>query len=51
MQDVCKAKQTLLSKDCKNEMYLTCNIFLTYMGSKFKGEMKNYVKLKVIAAF
>ena len=40
MQDVCKAKDTLLSKNCENKMYVTCNIFLKYMESKCKSEMK-----------
>ena len=33
-RDVCKAKETLLSKDCKNDKYVKCNIFLKYMEAK-----------------
>ena len=40
MRDVCKAKETLSSKDCENDMYVTCNIFLKYMGTKCKSAMK-----------
>ena len=45
-RDVCKAKETLLSKDCKNDMYVKCNIFLKYMEAKCKSEMKKYVIIK-----
>ena len=46
MISVCKAKETLkiLSKECENELYVTCNIFLNYMKTKCAREMKNYVK-------
>ena len=50
MLSVRKAKETfkILSKECKNELYVTCNIFLNYMKTKKKkkcvSEMKKYVK-------
>ena len=36
MLSVLKAKETLkrLSKECKNELYVTCNIFLNYIKTK-----------------
>ena len=34
MLNVRKAKETLLSKECEKEMYLTCNIFLKYVDTK-----------------
>ena len=34
----------MLSKVCENELYLTCNIFLNYMNTKFAKEIKKYVK-------
>ena len=40
MQDICKSKETLLSKYCENEMNVTCNIFLKYKESKWTSEMK-----------
>ena len=47
--NVCKAKETLkiLSKECKNRMYVKCNIFLKYMQTKCVSEMKKYVKFEV----
>ena len=49
MLNVRKAKETLkiLSKECENEMYATCNIFLKYMKTKCVSEMKKYVKFEV----
>ena len=49
MLNVRKAKETLkiLSKECENEMYVTCNIFLKYMETKCVSEMKKYVKFEV----
>ena len=50
MLSVRKAKETfkILSKECKNELYVTCNIFLNYMKTTKKtkcvSEMKKYVK-------
>ena len=43
---VCKAKETfkMLGKECENDLYVTCNIFLNYMKTKSAREMKNYVK-------
>ena len=48
MLNVRKAKETLkiLSKECENEMYVTCNIFLKYMETKCVSEMKKYVSFK-----
>ena len=42
-----KAKETfkILSKECENELYVTCNIFLNYMKTKCAREMKKNVKL------
>ena len=42
MLNVRKAKDTLkiLSKECENELYVTCNIFLNYMKTKCVSEMK-----------
>ena len=51
MRDVCKAKETLLNKDCKNDMYVKGNIFLKYMEAKCKSEMKKYVKIKAPVTF
>ena len=44
--NVCKAKETLKipSKDCENNLYVTCNIFLNYMKTKCTREMKKYEK-------
>ena len=49
MLSVRKAKETfkILSKECENELYVTCNIFLNYMKRKCVSEMKKYVKFKV----
>ena len=51
IRDVWKPKETLLSKDCENDMYVTCNIFLKYMEVKCKSEMKKYLKIKAPVAF
>ena len=42
MLSVLKAKETLkmLSKECENELYITCNIFLNYMKKKCSREIK-----------
>ena len=42
MLNVRKAKETLkiLSKECENGLYVTCNIFLNYMKAKCAREMK-----------
>ena len=50
MQDVCKTRETLLSEDCENNMYVTCNMFLKYMEAKCKSEMKKYVNIKAPVA-
>ena len=49
MISVYKAKETfkILSKECKNELYVTCNIFLNYVKTKCAREMKKYVKFGV----
>ena len=47
MLNVCEAKETLLSKECENEMYVRRNMFLSYMQAKCVSEMKKYVKFKV----
>ena len=46
MLNVCKVKETfkILSKDCENDLYVMCNIFLNYMKTKFARELKKYVK-------
>ena len=40
--NVCKAKETLVSEDCENDMYVTYNIFIKYMEAKCKSERKKY---------
>ena len=44
-----KARETfkILSKECENELYVTCNIFLNYMKTKCAREIKKYVKFGV----
>ena len=44
MLGVCKAKETskMLSKECENDLYVTCIIFLSYMKTKSAREMKKY---------
>ena len=46
MLSVPKAKETfkMLSKECENKLYVTCNIFLNYMKTKCARELKKYVK-------
>ena len=46
MLNVHKTKETLkiLSKECENELYVTCNIFLNYMKTKCTREMKKHLK-------
>ena len=61
MLSVRKAKETLkiLSKECENELYATCNIFLNYIKTKCSREIEKYVevnlkkyeKIKIQAAF
>ena len=34
--DICKATNILISKDCENELYITCNIFLKYIEANCK---------------
>ena len=47
---VLKAKETLkiLSKECENEFYVTCNIFLNYIKTKCSREIKKYVEIKKV---
>ena len=47
MLSVLKAKETfkILSKECENELYVTCNIFLNYIKTKCSREVKNYVEI------
>ena len=49
MLSVLKAKETLkrLSKECKNELYVTCNIFLNYIKTKCSREIKKYVNINL----
>ena len=49
MLSVLKAKETLkrLSKECKNELYVTCNIFLNYIKTKCWREIKIYVEINL----
>ena len=42
-----KAKEPLLRKECENEMYVTCNIFLKYIEIKCASEMRRYDKFRV----
>ena len=32
----------ILSQECENELYVTCNIFLNYMNTKCSREIKKY---------
>ena len=45
--NVCKAKVTLLSKECENELYVACNIFL----SKWNEEVCKIWGEKMISCF
>ena len=49
MLSVLKAKETLkiLSKECENELYATCNIFLNYIKTKCSREIKKYVNINL----
>ena len=49
MLSALKAKETLktLSKECENELYVTCNIFLNHMKTKCSREIKKYVKINL----
>ena len=49
MLSVLKPKETLkrLSKECKNELYVTCNIFLNYIKTKCSREIKKYVNINL----
>ena len=64
MKCVLKAKETfkMLSKECENELYVTCIIFLNYMKTKCsreikylvinqKKQVKKYEKIKAQVAF
>ena len=42
-----KAKEPLLRKECENEMYVTCNIFLNYIEIKCASEMTRYHQFRV----
>ena len=37
----------MLSKECENELYVTCNIFLNYMKTKCSRGIKKYVKINL----
>ena len=49
MLSVRKAKETLkiLRKECENELYATCNIFLNRMKTKCWREIKKYVEINL----
>ena len=49
MLSLLKAKETLkiLSKECENELYVTCNIFLNYVKTKCSREIKKYVEINL----
>ena len=47
MLDICKAKKKLLIKDCENELYVACNIFLNYVKTKCSREIKQYVEINL----
>ena len=49
MLSVRKAKETLkiLRKECENELYATCNIFLNCMKTKCWREIKKYVEINL----
>ena len=42
---ICKATNILISKDCENELYMTCNIFLKYIEANCKVKWKGMWKL------
>ena len=46
MLSVLKAKETfkMLSKECQNQLYVTCNKFLNYVKKKYSREIKKYVE-------
>ena len=37
----------MLSKECENELYVTCNIFLNYVKTKCSREIKQYVEINL----
>ena len=49
MLSLLKAKETLkiLTKECENELYVTCNIFLNYVKTKCSTEIKKYVEINL----
>ena len=49
MLSVHKAKETskMLSKECENELYVTCGIFLDYVKTKCSREIKKYVEINL----
>ena len=49
MLSVLKAKEKfkMLSKECENELYVTCTIFLNYIITKCSREIKKYVEIKL----
>ena len=49
MLSVLKAKETLkrLSEECKNELFVTCNIFLNYIKTNSSREIKIYVEINL----
>ena len=49
MLSVLKAKETLkrLSEECKNELFVTCNIFLNYIKTNCSREIKIYVEINL----
>ena len=37
----------MLSKECENELYVTCNLLLNYIKTKCSREIKKYVKINL----
>ena len=49
MLSVLKAKETLkiLSKECENELYVTCNMFLNCIKTECSREINKYVEINL----
>ena len=42
-----KRDTNILSKECENELYVTCNLFLNYIKTKCSREIKKYVEINL----
>ena len=49
MLSVRKAKETfkMINKECENELYVTCDIFLDYVKTKYSRKIKRYVEINL----